>query len=121
MVRVVNVKTEKKRDPRGSKPGERRGGRQKGTPNKTTRAAREEFLPFADMAKRKIVYLIDNAETEDLQFRAAQEVHNRVYGKPTQQTNLAGHDGGPLDLTGLDDAALDAAIARLAAVAGQDR
>jgi hypothetical protein len=26
---------------RGSKPGERRGGRQKGTPNKTTKAAKE--------------------------------------------------------------------------------
>lgn len=27
----------------GSKPGERRGGRQKGTPNKLTRAAREVY------------------------------------------------------------------------------
>ena len=30
--------------PRGSRPGERRGGRQKGTPNKVTSAAREAFL-----------------------------------------------------------------------------
>ena len=29
--------------PRGSKPGERRGGRKKGTPNKTTAEAREAF------------------------------------------------------------------------------
>jgi hypothetical protein len=30
--------------PRGSKPGERRGGRQKGAPNKVTSAARQAFL-----------------------------------------------------------------------------
>lgn len=30
--------------PRGSKPGERRGGRQKGTPNKTTAALKEAIL-----------------------------------------------------------------------------
>lgn len=29
--------------PRGSRPGERRGGRQKGTPNKTTATARAAF------------------------------------------------------------------------------
>jgi hypothetical protein len=30
--------------PRGSKPGERRGGRQKGTPNKITRTVRQNTL-----------------------------------------------------------------------------
>jgi hypothetical protein len=32
----------------GSKPGERRGGRQKGTPNKTTKAARDAIAAAAD-------------------------------------------------------------------------
>ncbi len=30
--------------PRGSRPGERRGGRQKGTPNKVTRAVKDAIL-----------------------------------------------------------------------------
>ena len=33
---------------RGSKPGERRGGRQKGTPNKTTGALKEAILRAAE-------------------------------------------------------------------------
>jgi hypothetical protein len=32
----------------GSKPGERRGGRQKGTPNKTTKAAKDAIAAAAD-------------------------------------------------------------------------
>lgn len=33
---------------RGSKPGERRGGRQKGTPNKTTQTAKDAIASAAD-------------------------------------------------------------------------
>lgn len=33
---------------RGSKPGERRGGRQKGTPNKTTKALKDAILLAAE-------------------------------------------------------------------------
>jgi hypothetical protein len=35
---------------RGSKPGERRGGRQKGTPNKVTALLKEEILEAAEKA-----------------------------------------------------------------------
>ncbi len=101
--------------PAGAKPGERRGGRQKGTPNKMTLSARESFMPFAKMALDKIVDIARNGETQDLQFRAAQAIHDRVYGKPTQQTNLAGHDGGPLDLSVMTDEDLNRLAERLAA------
>lgn len=35
---------------RGSKPGERRGGRQKGTPNKTTGALKDAILKAAELS-----------------------------------------------------------------------
>lgn len=35
---------------RGSKPGERRGGRQKGTPNKTTGALKEAIIEAAEQS-----------------------------------------------------------------------
>jgi hypothetical protein len=117
----VTSNNTKRRDPRGSKPGERRGGRQKGTPNKTTAEIKALAFQHCPAAIRKFVKLMNHGETEDIQLRAGKELLDRGIGKAVQQTNLAGHDGGPLDLTGLDDAALDAAIARLAAVAGQDK
>lgn len=113
--------TGRQRDPRGAKKGERRGGRQKGTPNKVTYAAREEFMPYGKEATKKILSIMRNGETQDLQYRAACTVHDRIFGKPTQQQNLAGHNGGPIDFSMHDDEALNAAIERLAAMAaGKD-
>lgn len=49
---------------RGSKPGERRGGRQKGTPNKTTQAAKEAIAAaFEQMGGTQA--LVDWADKDD--------------------------------------------------------
>jgi hypothetical protein len=51
----------------GSKPGERRGGRQKGTPNKVTRTLREAILQALDEAGGEggaVAYLRSQAKFE---------------------------------------------------------
>lgn len=75
---------------RGSKPGERRGGRQKGTPNKTTRAIREMVTEALDRAGG-VDYLVRQANENPGPFMT-------LVGKvlPLQ---VAGHDGGPLNVT----------------------
>lgn len=73
--------------PRGSAPGERRGGRQKGTPNKATAEIKELALQYSDKALQKIVDLIDCDEPKTA-FAAAQEILNRAYGKPKQQMDV---------------------------------
>lgn len=76
----------------GSKPGERRGGRQKGTPNKATRDIRELAQKHGPAAIQKAVSLMENAESEDTQLRAAMFLAERGYGKAKEykDVNLSG-------------------------------
>ena len=46
----VEGKSRKPNPKRGAKPGERRGGRQKGTPNKTTAALKDAILAAAALS-----------------------------------------------------------------------
>lgn len=76
----------------GSKPGERRGGRQKGTPNKVTVALKEAILRALEDADKggSIGYLTRQANENPAAFMT-------LVGKvlPTQVT---GEDGGPLQV-----------------------
>jgi len=51
--------------PAGSKPGERRGGRKKGSPNKVTREARALFTEFLDANAVRIQELWDRVAKDD--------------------------------------------------------
>lgn len=53
--------------PRGSKPGERRGGRQKGTPNKVTGALKDMILQALDGAGG-VAYLQQQATANPTAF-----------------------------------------------------
>lgn len=46
--------------PRGSKPGERRGGRKKGVPNKITMVQREAFQAFLDRNWTKVDEMLED-------------------------------------------------------------
>ena len=51
----------------GSKPGERRGGRQKGTPNKTTKIAKDAIAEAAEAlggAERMVAWAREDAQNE---------------------------------------------------------
>lgn len=54
---------------RGSKPGERRGGRRKGTPNKTTGALKDMILEALNQSGG-VGYLIQQADEEPKAFMA---------------------------------------------------
>ena len=84
---------------RGSKPGERRGGRQKGTPNAATASIRDIARQYTDEAMTALVGVLRGGEgiPAAAQVAAAKEIFDRGYGKAT--TILAGDDdGGPLKL-----------------------
>lgn len=79
IAKVANVSN------RGSAPGERRGGRAKGTPNKTTAALKDMILGALD-EKGGVRYLSEQADKNPAAFMT-------LLGKvlPTQVT---GEDGG---------------------------
>jgi hypothetical protein len=67
--------------PAGCKPGERRGGRKKGAPNKVTKTIREAAQLHGMEALERLVYLMKHAEQEATQVSACKEVLDRAYGK----------------------------------------
>lgn len=82
---------------RGAKPGERRGGRAKGVPNKTTALLKDAILKAAELAGGDdglVGYLREQADENPGPFMA-------LLGKvlPMQ---LTGEDGGPIKITRIE-------------------
>jgi hypothetical protein len=85
----------------GSKPGERRGGRTKGTPNKRSAEQREKLaagglLPLDVMlfVMRNAYQLGDYETALDSASKAAPYVHPRLAA-----TQVTGIDGGPMEMS----------------------
>ena len=69
----------------GAKPGERRGGRKKGTPNKWTGSLRGFFAGHCQAASQFIVDTMNNEdEPTELRLRAALTIMDRGDGKPAR-------------------------------------
>lgn len=91
--------------PRGSKPGERRGGRRKGTPNKATVLAasvreamqREGCDPLAVLAGVAMGKI--RGKNTPHRVRAAAELTQYMYAKLVR-AELTGVAGGPIETTG---------------------
>jgi hypothetical protein len=79
---------------RGSKPGERRGGRQKGTPNKVTAPIKELARQYVPEVLPELARLATKAESEAARVAAIKELLDRAYGKAAQAHT--GEDGGPI-------------------------
>jgi hypothetical protein len=77
---------------RGSKPGERRGGRVKGTPNKATAAIKEIAGQYTEQAVLTLVSVLAGGEgiPPAAQVAAAKELLDRAHGKPGQSVDLSG-------------------------------
>lgn len=74
---------------RGSAPGERRGGRQKGVPNKITADIKALAQNYSADAMKELGRLAVYAESEAARVAAIKELFDRGYGKSTQ---LVGSD-----------------------------
>lgn len=84
--------------PRGSKPGERRGGRQKGTPNKATADIKALASVYSRDAVGTLAAIMADAEKPPAaRVMAAKELLDRAHGKAPQA--ITGADGGDLALT----------------------
>lgn len=94
---------------RGSKPGERRGGRKAGTPNKATADVKALAAPYSAAAVKELARLATGAESEAARVSAIKELLDRAFGKSPQA--VTGEGGGPIQhIVDLSDASL-AAIA----------
>ena len=69
---------------RGSTPGERRGGRKKGTPNKATAEIKSVAQKYGKDAVERLAHLMKKAESEQAQVAACKELLDRGYGKAPQ-------------------------------------
>ena len=65
----------------GSSPGEHRGGRQKGTPNKATAEVRNLALEHGPAAVAELARLSTAAESETARIQACNGIIERAYGK----------------------------------------
>ena len=80
--------------PRGSKPGERRGGRQAGTPNKANAELKALAGRYDAECVEVLVGLIRNQEiAPQARVAAVKELWDRAHGRPAQAVNLDAGEG----------------------------
>jgi hypothetical protein len=75
--------------PRGARPGERRGGRPKGVPNKATLEIKEAARQYGPKAVEELARLAGltngpGSDSEQTRVSAIRELLDRGYGKSTQ-------------------------------------
>lgn len=79
---------------RGSKPGERRGGRKPGIPNKATRDIKALAQVYSEQAVQELAKLAGvvagqpGAESEPARIAALKELLDRGHGKASQSVDL---------------------------------
>lgn len=79
---------------RGSKPGERRGGRVKGVPNKATAEIKAIAQPYSAKAVSTLAHIMENGKSERARVSAANSILDRAWGKAPQA--VTGPDGGAI-------------------------
>jgi hypothetical protein len=78
---------------RGSKPGERRGGRKIGTPNKTTVEIRLLAQKHVPDAIKEAARLMLRARSEQARLAAISLILDRAFGRPSQSHEFGGVEG----------------------------
>lgn len=81
---------------RGSKPGERRGGRRKGTPNKATADIKALAQTYTDEAVQALAGIMRSSDSDAARVAAVKELLDRGHGKVPQA--VTGEGGGPVAL-----------------------
>ena len=82
---------------RGSKPGEHRGGRVKGTPNKATAEVKEVARQYTSDALKTLADIMGGEQQPAAaRVSAANALLDRAYGKPPQSLEHSTPDGQPI-------------------------
>ena len=79
--------------PRGSRPGERRGGRKPGVPNRATGEIKAVAQAYGPEAIRTLADLMRTASSETARIMATTALLDRAYGKPRQEIEHSGTIG----------------------------
>jgi hypothetical protein len=88
--------------PSGAKPGERRGGRKAGVPNKVTRDLKEIAQLYTEEAILTAAAIMRAAKKPAAaRLTAVSIILDRGHGKPPQALHHGGPDGGPITLEAL--------------------
>lgn len=78
---------------RGSKPGERRGGRKKGSQNRVGQDVRKLARKYTKRAIETLAEIMEGAESEQARVMAADKLLDRGWGKPPQAITGEGGEG----------------------------
>lgn len=81
---------------KGSAPGERRGGRQKGTLNRATADIKALAQQYTGEAIKTLAEIMRTSENDTARIAASKELIDRGHGKSVQGVELTGKDGGPV-------------------------
>lgn len=81
---------------RGSKPGERRGGRVKGTPNKATAEIKAIAQPYSDRAVKTLASIMESSDSDAARVSAANAILDRAWGRPSQAVLHSDPEGGAI-------------------------
>jgi hypothetical protein len=81
---------------RGSKPGERRGGRQAGTPNKATAEVKELAQTHGAKAIEELARIAFSSDNDTARIAAIRELLDRGYGKVSQPVEFGGDPDKPI-------------------------
>ena len=107
--------------PRGSKPGEHRGGRKKGTHNKATYDIQVVAREYSQAAIKELARLALEAESEGARIMAIDKLLDRAYGRAPQAVTLRGDPDNPLEVNHTEGREfLESRVARIAARIGEN-
>lgn len=94
---------------RGSKPGEKRGGRKKGTPNKKSKKAEEQILelcnPFEEMVR--LARLAEDNQEYNTAIGAYKELAQYIAPK-RKAVEVTGENGNPIIMQAIGIKGVDA-------------
>lgn len=74
-------------------PGERRGGRKKGVPNKASQDLKKIAQQYTPQAMKQLVSIANNSESDSARVSAIKEILDRGYGKATQPLQHSADEG----------------------------
>lgn len=76
---------------------EKQGGRQKGTPNKSTAQVKAYCQEFGEDIISMLVHLAYYSIDPRVRIMAGKEILDRGYGRAPQGVEISGPDGGPIE------------------------